>query len=255
MAYIKKETRAGDRIRIEKYYSSRYGSKGRSVRAENFNKTPAEMKRRNLRYAKMKADDIFCENFKAGDLTITFTFTPEKRPKNTAELKIVWQKYIRQARSAYKKAGKTFRWMKGIDISKNNPHIHAAFTSIDIKLLPKWKYGKIHINPIDDREHHTFGAYLVQQGVPIDEKKQQLEGESLFSYSHSRNCIIPQPKITIISNDHWCDEPRAPQGWIIVKDSLQNWHDEYNGYRHQSYLIIKIPTCNKRRSRCDYSGA
>lgn len=34
MAYVKKETKAGERIRIEKFYTSRYGSKGKCTRAE-----------------------------------------------------------------------------------------------------------------------------------------------------------------------------------------------------------------------------
>lgn len=241
MAYLKKVTRAGNRIRVEKYFSSRYGSKGKCTRSTNYGKTPENMAERNARYARLKADDIFNANFSQGDLTITFTFASDKRPRSTNELKSIWSKYIRQVRNAYKKAGVTFKYQKGIDPTESNPHIHAAFTSIEIKLLPKWKYGKMHINPVDDREHHTFGSYCVKQGMPRDDEKKHLDGIKMVYYSHSRNCIIPEPDVDVIFNDHWAEEPRAPKDWYVVKDSIQNWQDKVNGYKHQSYIIIKLP--------------
>lgn len=247
MAYVKRVTKAGERIRIEKYYTSRYGSKGKCTRSQNFGKSPEAVTIRNRRYAKMKADDIFNENFRAGDLTITFTFEPDKRPKSTDELKDIWSKYLRKVRKAYKKAGKVFKWMKGIDTNEKNPHIHAAFSAIDISLLPEWEYGKIHINPVDKREHHTFGSYVYKQGKETDEKK-RLEGCEIQSYSHSRNLVIPVPDYEYISNDHWAEEPRAPKGYYVVKDSIQNWEDEVNGYKHQSYIILPLPF-SKRRNR------
>lgn len=249
MAYLKKVTRAGNRIRVEKYFSSRYGSKGKCTRSQNYGKTPENMAKRNERYAQLKADDIFNANFSQGDLTITFTFTPDMRPKSTNELKSIWSKYIRQVRTAYRKAGITFKYQKGIDPTESNPHIHAAFTSIDIKLLPEWKYGKIHINPVDNREHHTFGSYCVKQATLQDDKKEHLDGEPMVCYSHSRNCVIPEPEVTVISNDHWADDPKAPKDWYVVKDSIQNWEDEVNGYKHQSYIIIKLLDKPVRASR------
>ncbi len=197
----------------------------------------------------MKADDIFNENFKAGDLTLTFTFASDKRPKSREELKNIWSKYLRKVRKAYKKAGKVFKWMKGIDDNKHNPHIHAAFSAIDISLLPEWPYGKIHINPVDNREHHTFGSYAYKQGRE-DNGKMKLDGAGIQNYSHSRNLVIPVPEYDVIGNDHWAEEPRAPKGYYVVKDSIQNWDDKINGYKHQSYIILPLPDkAGKRSSR------
>jgi len=250
MAYVKKITQAGNRIRVEKYYTSRYGSKGKCTRSQNYGSTPENMAVRNARYAYMKADDIFNENFSRGDLTITFTFAKDKRPKNTNELKEIWRGYIRQVRTAYKKAGVTLKWQKGIDPDKNNPHIHIALTSIDVKLLPEWKYGGVHIRPVEDRDNHTFGSYAKKQGADDEEKpKEFLPGKSLCCYSHSRNCVIPEPKITVISNDHWSEEPIAPKGWYIFEKKIDNWEDEVNGYKHQSYILCKLPDKKKRKPK------
>lgn len=254
MAYIKKVTVAGNRVRIEKYYSSRYGSKGKCTRGQNYGKTPENMAKRNARYAYMKADDIFNNNFSRGDLTITYTFAPDKRPKSTDELKEIWSKYIRQVRVAYKKAGVVLKWQKGIDPSKNNPHIHIALTSIDIKLLPKWEYGGVHINPVDDRDNHTFGSYARKQGVAEDDNADKfLKGKNLCCYSHSRNCVIPESDITVISNDHWAEEPEAPKGWYIFEKNIDNWEDEVTGYKHQSYILCKVPDKKKYKPKFNSS--
>lgn len=242
MAYVMKTTKAGNRIVVEKYYTSRYGSKGRCTRSQNYGSTPENMAVRNARYAYQKADDIFNENFHQGDLTMTLTFAKDKRPKNTKEMLKIWERYIRQVRTAYKKAGVLLKWQKGIDPTESNPHIHIALTSIDIKLLPKWEYGGVHIRPVEDRDNHTFGSYAKKQGT-IDEEnpKEFLPGKSLCCYTHSRNCVIPEPDITIISNDHWSEEPRAPKGWYIFEKRIENWEDEVNGYKHQRYILCKLP--------------
>lgn len=240
MAYVKKVTVAGNRIRIEKYYTSRYGSKGRCSRSQNYGKTPENMAERNRRYAYMKADDIFNENFHQGDITMTLTFAPDKRPKTKKEFNDIWKDYIRKVRTAYKKAGVVLKWQKGIDPKKKNPHIHIALTSIDMKLLPEWEYGGVHINPVDGRDNHTFGSYARKQGENIDEED-ILPGKYLCCYTHSRNCVIPEPKVTVIGNDHWSDEPKAPKGWYIFEKHIDNWEDEVNGYKHQSYVLCKLP--------------
>lgn len=240
MAYVKKVTVAGNRIRIEKYYTSRYGSKGRCSRSQNYGKTPEDMAKRNARYARMKADDIFNENFSRGDITMTLTFARDRKPKTLKEIKEIWKKYIREVRKIYKKAGVTLKWQKGIDPNKKNPHIHIALTSIDLKLLPEWEYGGVHIRPVEDRDNHVFGSYMVKQGE-AKEDVEQFDGTNLRCYTHSKNCVIPEPKVTIIGNDHWSDEPKAPKGWYIFEKNVENWEDEVNGYKHQCYVICKLP--------------
>lgn len=252
MAYLKKRTEAGSVIRIEQYYSSRYGSKGRCTRSQNYGKTPESMAKRNARYACMHADDVFNANFGTGDLSITFTYAPEKRPKDEKLLLKQWDNYLRRVRYAYKKAGITFKFMKAIETPEKNPHIHVAFSKIDISLLPKWEYGHVHIVPFDNREHHTYGGYLREQThVKQANKGKYSDCKPLQYYSHSKNCIIPEPEVTVISNDHWADEPKAPKGYYIVKDSVNNWEDEVTGYKHQSYIICRLPDkpLNKRKIR------
>ena len=242
MAFLEKIIRIGDVTIVEKYHSSRYGSKGKCVRSQNYGKTPENMAARNLRYAKQRADAVFKANFKKGDLIIVFTFAPENRPKSEKELLRIVDNYLKKCRRAYKKAGIVFKYQKSIGSPDKNPHIHAAFSAIDLALLPEWKYGGVHITPVDGRENHTFGGYLISQPEKHKRKNApETEELPMSHYSHSRNCIVPQPEIRVISSDHWSEEPRAPKGYYIIKDSLQNWEDEVNGYKHQSYIMCKLP--------------
>ena len=250
MPYVKKITKAGNRIRVEKYYTSRYGSKGKCTRGNNYGRTPENMAERNSKYAYMKADDIFNKNFSEGDITMVLTFAPEKRPKSKKEFAEIWSKYIRQIRTVYKKAGMPLKWQKGIDPKKSNPHIHLALTSIDIKLLPKWEYGGVHIRPVDGRDNHTFGSYAKKQGEIEDgDDDKYLPGKGLCCYSHSRNCVLPEPEITVISNDHWADDPKAPKGYYIFEKKVENWEDKVNGYKHQCYILCKLPDKPKKKTK------
>lgn len=241
MPYIKKVTKAGNRIKVVKCYSSRYGSKGRCTRGSNFEKTPENMAERNRKYAAEKADDIFNENFREGDLFITFTFKRENRPSSREEVLNIWTKYLRKIRDVYRKEGILFKYQKGIGALKSGVHIHAVFTNINTKLLPKWEYGSMRITPVDDRDNHTLGSYCFEQYKKHVKEVKLEEYQYLQCYSHSRNCVIPVPDIEIISSDHWADEPRALKGYYIVKDSIQTWEDKVNGYFHQSYIMCKLP--------------
>lgn len=241
MAYLKKTTEAGNRIRVEKYYSSRYGSKGKCTRSTNFEATPESMAERNHKYAAMKADDIFNANFCKGDLILVLTFAKDKRTSDKKEVRRIMRNYIRRMRYAYKKAGLTFKFQMGIGALKSNVHIHIALKSIDTNLLPEWEYGHMHIQHVDGRDNHTFGSYCFEQYKKHVKEVTAEEYSYLQCYSHSRNCTIPEPKVEIISSDHWADDPKAKKGYYIVKDSVETWEDRVTGYFHQSYIMCKLP--------------
>lgn len=250
MPYIRKTTKAGNTIRVEKFYSSRYGSKGKCTRSSNYGKTDENTAKRNARRACMKADDVFNANFGQGDLLCTYTFAPEYKYLCEKEKIRLFNNYMRRAQRAYEKEGVLFKWMKGIETPKNNFHIHTAMSKIDTALLPKWEYGGVHIQICDNRDVHTYGGYLRElTHIKMGNKGKYLDCKPKQYYSHSRNLIIPEPDIDVISNDHWTEEPRAPKGYYVVKDSLNNWEDEVNGYRHQCYILCKFPDKPKRKPK------
>ena len=65
----------------------------------------------------------------------------------------------------------------------------------------------------------------------------------------SRNLTVPEPEYKIIYNDHWADEPKAPKGYYVVRDTLNNWEDEVTGFKYQSYVLCPISK-NQPHRRC-----
>ena len=242
MPYIKKMVIAGNAIRIEKKYSSRYGSKGKCTRSQNFGKTPEAMAARNARYACQRAEDLFNANFKKGDLFITLTTEAKYRNSPDFDFKEAQRKWMRKLRKNCKAAGIPLKYIKAMESLEKNPHLHIVLEARVFDLLPHWEYGKPKNKLIDDRDYHTLGGYL-KEDTHIKEGNQGKyeKTKERTQYSHSRNLIQPKETVEIISSDHWADEPKAPKGYYVKKDSLQNWEDEVSGYKHQSYILIKLP--------------
>lgn len=193
---------------------------------------------------------IFNANFGPGDLTATFTFRKADRPKDLQEIKKLWAAYMAKLRYAYKKAGVEFKWMRAIETPDKNPHIHMALSGIDLTKLPRWPYGRVEYVPVDDRDHHTYGGYLREEThIKQGHEGKYTTAKSRVCFSRSRNLVVPEPEYQVIYSDHWADEPRAPKGYYVVKDTLNNWEDEVTGFKYQSYVLCPISK-NQPHRRC-----
>ena len=254
MPYVKKTTkinRDGQTIiRVEKLHTSRYGSKGKCTRSSNYGKTDENTAKRNARRACMRAEDVFNANFGQGDLLCTYTFAPEYKYLYEKEKIRLFNNYMRRLQRVYEKAGIPFKWMKAIETPEKNFHIHTAFPKIDTALLPEWEYGEVHIQICDNRDVHTYGGYLRElTHIKMGNKGKYLDCKPKQYYSHSRNLILPEPEYDIISSDHWTNEPKAPKGYYILDNRVENWNDEVDGHKHQSYILVKLPDKPKRKPK------
>lgn len=247
MPWVQKTTHAGKCIYIQRHYSSRYGSKNKCTRGSNYGKTSEAQAAVNNRQACLQQEMIFNANFGPGDLTATFTFRKADRPNDLQEIKKLWTAYMAKLRYAYKKAGVDFKWMRAIETPGKNPHIHLALSGIDLTKLPRWPYGRVEYVPVDDRDHHTYGGYLREEThIKQGHEGKYTTAKSRVCFSRSRNLVVPEPEYKIIHNDHWADEPRAPKGYYVVKDTLNNWEDEVTGFKYQSYVLCPIRAKNQR---------
>lgn len=250
MPWVQKTVHAGRCIYIQRHYSSRYGSKHKCTRGSNYGKTSEAQAIVNNRQACLQQEMIFNANFGPGDLTATFTFRKADRPKNLQEIKKLWAAYMVKLRYAYKKAGVEFKWMRAIETPDKNPHIHMALSGIDIAKLPRWPYGRVDFVPVDDRDHHTYGGYLREEThIKQGHKGKYNTAKAKVCYGRSRNLTVPEPEYKIIYNDHWADEPKAPKGYYVVRDTLNNWEDEVTGFKYQSYVLCPISK-NQPHRRC-----
>ena len=111
---------------------------------------------------------------------------------------------------------------------------------MNIKDMPKWKYGRPKIIPLDNREYHTIGEYFVKRVYDMEKGEFRPKGEIGSSRG---NLFRPEPTITVLDGPDWDDIPEEEAGYEIDYDSLDNGYIEVVenrlSFRYQSYRLMK----------------
>ena len=255
--YIKKVTRCGVRIFIEKTWSSRYGTKGQILHVRySGNPTAEKQQKVNERNAQKRYAMLIAANAEPGDYWITYTYKRGATlPETAKEQRKQFDKYIlRPLRAVYKKQGKELRYILRL-VSKEEgcrPHFHLFCKNdgVNIKDFPIWQFGYPQIKIFDDRLHQTLGEYIAQFHHKRKAKEQQADSDIDLNISIrgrvscSKNLIRPETEYYVIHRPSWRDDPQIPKGYMIDPASLTNGDVEnpYTGgiYRYQSYVLVKI---------------
>ena len=106
MKYIKKVTKAGDTIEIEKTQSARYGRK--IPRGFNENPTPKDVAAVNRQIAVKKLTRIMNENYYPGDYHLRLNYRDDCLPKTKEEQLETIAKFKRDMRAEMKMRGEDF---------------------------------------------------------------------------------------------------------------------------------------------------
>ena len=237
MPYIKTTIKAGRTIEVFKTYSGRYGVKG-IPRSENRKKTPEEMKKVNLRQAEKKLRILMNANFAYGDYHITLTYkNGVNRDPETAKKQL--DKFIRQARQAYRSLGKEFKWIGVTEYENRRIHHHLVINSIDTRrLIELWPYGRMYcVNLDSDYDYVRLAAYFIKE---TEKTFRRADAAQKKRWRCSRNLVHPEPKREIIRSRSWKDEPTPKKGYYIVKDSVENGINPITGYPYQSYRMVLL---------------
>lgn len=231
---------------VEKVHSGRLGIKGLKHNVK-INPTPEDVKRVNEQHRIRALHRKIDANFQFGDLHIVHTYKKEDRP-SIEEGRQIFKKYLDNLREKYKKAGAILKYITVTEYLNTAIHHHLIINDISeshgvssAKLVRGlWKKGKAYITVLDDTgDYKNLAAYFVKE-----ERKRKEEGEervSELSFSCSRNLIIPEPDIEIISSGTWLDVPVPKKGYWIKKDSIKNGIGK-TGYKYQYY---RMERCNK----------
>lgn len=245
--FVKKVTKCGDTVFIEKTWCSRYGTKGLIYHQKTGNKTTDKQQKVNDRNAMKRFEMLEVANFKKGDYIMTFTFKKnsigEPLKDYKAECKQAFTKFLRDLRRVYKKHGAELKYIKSFEHENCRPHFHMICNSaVNITEFPEWKYGKIHYELRDNREHQTFGAYLAKENHKKDDINEDMTHKR-GEVSSSRNLIRPETKYTVLQCPSWSEVPKVPKGYVLDSESVENGTIENtftgNSYRYQSYRITK----------------
>lgn len=222
---------------ITNSHSLRTYPKGKE-RGERRERTPEEMERQNRRNRALHVQLLILGNFKEG-WHITLTYPKEERPPDAVAAKRELKNFIDRATRRFKKQGLEFKWLVVTEIgSKGAVHHHLIIEDINQNNFSSqkvvrdcWK-GRIYASPMyEDGEYESLADYLCKK-----ETKEDIPG---CKVTHSRNLIQPKKTREKKRGRAWQQEPKVPNGWELVKDSLHNGINIFTGLPTQSYLLIE----------------
>ena len=219
MPYLLKKTKVRDKVYIEKAYSSRYGRN--TVPGPKEKQTPERLKKQHQKERIKKLNWLIEENFEIGDYHLTLTFSKENRTCDKEKLQNIMKEFMKDLRKIYKKAGQELKYIKVTEKKKSCVHFHMIINSIpDLhKVLPKiWKKGRMYMEPLFESEcgFEQLASYLIKEKGTGEKET----GER--SYTHSRNLVVPETKVTVIRSVKWTQQPKAPK--VYLSHSLLSLH-------------------------------
>lgn len=243
MPYIKETAKAGKTIEVRKYYSARYGKK-KSARGENINPTAEQMKRFNEKQAERNLRLKINSNFGQGDIHLVLTYKRELRPE-PGEAKKRLERFIREARAAYRRLGREFRYISVTEYKRAAVHHHLVINGIDPRLLQEiWPYGRVRPTYLDDSgQYGDLAAYLIK------ETAETFKTESGYGkrWNQSKNLKKPEIEKEIIDCASWKKEPRPIKGYYIEKEKTASGVSGITGYEYQFYSMVRIERTQRKK--------
>lgn len=241
MPYILEECEAGKVLERECYFT--YRVKRESEKREPKVKPSSEAtKKYNTRQRIKKLRRLMNENFVDGDYLLTLDYFRNNNITNEQMQKEV-EKFCRKMRTAFKKAGKEFKYIYTKEIGpKGSRHIHMLIPRCDLELIRKfWTNGGINVKPLySDGQYSKIAEYFIKYSEKT-ESTLLAQGEKVGkAYYPSRNLRKPRVKKKVVSARQWRKNPTERKGYYFDKDSVHEGISELTGYEYFSYSLIKL---------------
>ena len=229
MPYLKKTVSVGGNIFVYKHFAFRFGK--RLLRGRNKHVTPPRQKEVNRRIQADKNIWKFLANFKQGDWWVELNYRQGTRPDDI-DTAVEHMKKMRQ--KLYRKLKK-----KGIELyfmqmtergDYGGLHHHIVFrNNFDPGILKElWPYGKVIIDDIYSENLIKLAEYFAKGRKATNEKR----------YTASRNLVVPEPKVEVMSRSSWTKDPKPKRGYEIY--NLYNGYHDVIGYEYQRYIMKMI---------------
>lgn len=234
--HIKAITYLGaDTREIARYFPRKRESSGTGRKASR-----EEIARGNERKRVRYMQRLIALNFKAGDWHLILKYGVKKRPKTYEEAQGDLRDFIAMMRQYFKGAGRAFKYIAVTERGKKGALHHHLIIEDDrevgtvtaVKTL--WKGHTFFSEMYDFKEFHDLAEYICKK-----ESKEEL-GEHKARYKASRNLIRPKTIRVPIFKRAWPEEPVAPQGWYVEKDSIVNTTIKETGLPYQRYILRRI---------------
>ena len=239
--YIKKTCHIRDRIEVEKHYPGRYGAPGMS-REPKRKKTPEEMAKQNYWRRCRELRRIMELNFNPGDWHVTLTCKPSNRPSMEETSRVI-RTFRDKLRKEYKKQGWELKYIITCETGErgavhwhmiiNDQHNEKTSTANIVRKL--WNLGRQYFSALDDTgDYKLLAEYIVKESskrIEAGETKEKL------SYMVSRNLVRPVVQEEKVRANGWKLEPKAPEGWQLIPESLVNGFNKFTGRPYQYYTL------------------
>lgn len=240
MAYVKRTWVTGSVIEVEKYFTFTYKN-NKVTRMPKVNQTPEAMQKVNERNAVKKLRRLLNTNFGHNDMHLILTYEMSKRPDCKEDAKKDIEKFLRNLRKRYKKAGYELRYVSVAEYGKRSIHFHLVINKgISInELAETWPHGRIHVHPLDNSgDYSQLAEYLIKQ----TRKTFNDPDRAIYKkrWSSSTNLKQPEAIVEVVKSESWKEMPIAPAGYYLITDSIYTDVSDLTGYPYQYYKCIAI---------------
>lgn len=247
---VKRKTyrfRKDDVIDVEEYHDGRYGAKGKE-RAEKKKPTKEDMQKVNKLNKERRARQKLLAYFSTGDLLVTLTYDPRKRPADMKEALDHFQKIIRKLRSYHRKKGYELFWIRNIERGTRGAwHIHIIINRVEGAadlLIDTWEYGHVDAVQIKNSKFYDEDFTKLANYITKDENTREVKKDGTLakpkikeaSYNTSRNMPLPDPDVDKLVR--WKKEPKPKKGYYIAK--IHEGINPVTGYKYRRYTMIRL---------------
>lgn len=227
--YYKKIITAGNFITVKKIFSARKGQA--SPRGHNRSPTPKDVAAVNERHSEEKLSYLLNANFKKavdGHLTLTYSKAPQPE-----EAKKAVEKFLRQARTLYRREGKELKYVQVTEYKGHRIHHHIVFNDISMypKLLELWKSGTPHLKVLYSDDLTELASYLVKETSKTFKSSEKLFGRR---WTASRNLAKPKIEYEKIHFRKWkAKPPEIFRGAKLIPQKTVNGVSDFDGRPYQ----------------------
>lgn len=246
MPYMERAVVFKDHIEIKRYFSPSQSLKTRQAKRKKSRKAVEE---NNKNLAAEKLSWLLAENFNPDDWHFSPTFNSNNLPQSESDGKKIFQKFLRQLRNLYKKAGAECKyiWTVGCS-SRGKIHIHLVLNHVDgiefHDLKNLWKCGQLRLNNTlyENGWYKALATYLVEQSKPP--KNQDETGKQSQRYHCSKNLDLPEIRKREINKKFWRKEkPTIPydyeKNFVVDENSIKNEIRDFDGLPVQKFILVK----------------
>lgn len=242
--YIKNLCRIKDKIEVEKHYPGNFGAPGMKRRKRK-KPTPEEMAKHNLWRRIQYLRRIIELNFGEGDFHAILTCRKDQRPSMEEAIRVI-RAFRDKLRDAYKRQGWILKYVITCETGERGAvhwhvivnNMHNDKTSTTKLIRQYWTRGRPWFIPLDESgDYSRLAEYIVKETAKRIKNEKTLEK---LSYMVSRNMEKPVVVPEKIRATRWRKEPKAPEGWYVVPESVVNGHNKFTGLPYQYYTIRKL---------------